>query len=246
MATKFVVNTKAQVAQASHEREKRQTNVGTNWNEVRIGFIGTMIPVASDDAASVAEDVAINSYIDWACFGLISNVTLIPGQTGCNFIGWATDPASTSNRVTSNAAGAGVVTLVNGVTDVGGNYSSVKDVTVISKSGASGAPRFGFPIYAADGRGGFFALKLVVANKGLSNQTVTVSCCADNTSRVTTPLNAKSTLRTLLTSGTYTNPVALNWFAGGVAIPLPDTWFLRMPFLNNRVRWEVKGGLVIS
>jgi len=249
MATKFTVSGKAQVAQASHEREKRLTNLGSAWNEVRIGFIGTMVPTASDDAAANAESVAYASLIDWFAFGLINDQLAIPGQAGCQFVGACSDPVYTQNhdhiRVTDNAAGAGHVGEY-GQYDYGGFAAlALNGATVISKgSGAVGS--FNYPIYANDGRGALFALKYVVANPGAANQTIALSYANPATAVVTTPSTAKATLRSLLTGAAYTAAATLNWYAAGVALPLPDTWFLRSPFINNRIRWAVKGGLIIS
>ena len=250
MATKFTVSAKAQVAQASHEREKRQSNVGSAWNEVRIGFIGIMVPTTSDDAASTLESVAYASYIDWFSFGLINNVATIPGQAGTQFVGLSSNTTYAGNttgvRCKSNASGAATVGEY-GVYDYG-NFSAIalNGITVV-KNNVSGVGSFNFPIYSADGRGALFALKYVVNNPGLSNQTISLSYANPATAVVTAPSTAKATLRSLFTSAAYSSAgTALDWFSGGVALPLPDTWFLRAPFLNNRIRWAVKGGLIIS
>lgn len=250
MATKATVAGKAQVIQATHEREVRQTNLGTDWNEVRIGFIGLMVPTANDDAAATLEDVAIASYVDWFCFGLMNNVLTIPGQLGTNFVGTMTKPTAdvtyTATRCIDNSATSGGISLTNGTSTWNQMYyGSIKDTTVLG-GGNVATGGILMPQFSGDGRGGFFGMKLEVVNKGLATQTIKISIFQSATAQVTTPANAKATLRALLTGSAYTLRAITNWNSGGAAMVLPDTWFLRSPFLNNRIRWAVKGGLLIS
>lgn len=240
MATKFIVNGKAQVAQASHEREKRKTNVGSAWNEVLIGFIGRPVPVGNDNAEMVAETVSFASYIDWFTFGGINNVLTIPGQAGTNFVGICSAPAGAVSTIVNSG---GVDYVQDGSNAF--SYVSMQGTTILTES-AGTAKRFAMPLYNADGRSGSYLLKLTVQNPGAANQTITVASASTGTAQTPTAANAKDTLRTLLTSATYLNAHALTWNAAGAALPLPDTWFLRAPFLNNRIRWCVKGGLIIS
>jgi hypothetical protein len=240
MATKFTVSGKAQVAQASHEREKRLTNFGVDWNELRIGLIGIMVPTLSDDAIAVAEQVNFASYVDWFTFGLINNVLTIPGQAGTQFIGICSKVAGRVDVVANTSALGYVQDNSNAF-----SYVSMDGASIITNQ-ADFAKRWIIPRWYNTGLGSLYALKLVVTDQGLATQTVTVSSFSDGTSEVLTPANAKSTLRALLTGVTYAVPKVLQWNSGGAALPLPDTWFLRAPFISNRIRWCVKGGVRIS
>jgi hypothetical protein len=253
MATKHTINGKAQVYQASRELEKRAIFIGSNWTQVRIGFIGCMVPAANDDTASLAEDVNYdappNDRNDWFSFGLANNSTYLPGTSGSRFVGASGDPDQGVNsglvRNHVNSSGTGFVGQA-GDYDYGGfQYVSWNGSSSLSNIGSSGWS-FNYPVWAADGRGGLFAFKFVVNNKGLSSQTISISNFSDGVSQAVTPANALYTMRSLLTRVGYTTAGTVTWNSGGVALPLPDTWFLRSSFINNRIRWAVKYGMLIS
>lgn len=253
MAEKATIGGKACVVQEPREREMRQTNFGTSWNEVRIGFIGDVIGTTSDDCLAVNETITYASYLDLLCFGLINNVTSIPGQAGTNFVGYkGNDPTNGGTmQVQANTASATGAMGQVGPSNSWETFASMSGTTNLSLGYNNAATIFKFPAYTSGQlSGALFGLRFVVVNKGLSNQTITLSFSTSPTLIAITPATADTVLRSQLINATWNalnaGVTSLAWNSGGSALTLPDTWYLRLPFLNNRIRIGVKGGILIS
>lgn len=214
----------------------RQSQVGTNWNEVRMGFLGTIIPSSGSDGTSTAEVITVGSYLDWLCFGLMNtraNSSVIPGNAASNFIGLALGTVNADTvSIDSNASANGNLLANNSHN----RLMSINGATVIS---AGSDQAFGLQVikYSATVYAIAWLIRLVVTNKGLSNQVVTASCSIRPSSATAiTQATATPVLRTAIMNATYSGSTALNWFASGAALPLPDCWFFRLPFYNNCLR----------
>lgn len=207
----------------------------TTWNEVRLGMFFTMIPTGNFSTFCSAETITTASYLDWLCWGVKDSSSNMPGTAGAQFVGlgWAVTNPQTST-LTSNSAGAGAISAGSGTHRTG---LSVNGATVISAV-SDMAITWDFPIYSAgggaSGYSGIIVMKLVVNNVGLSNQSVTISTFRSGVA--TTTDVSLANLRTQVFNSTYANPVTVNWFSGGSALPMPCGWYLRLPFNNNRIR----------
>ena len=209
----------------------RRAKIGSAYLEVRMGMFMTFVPSGNDDAHCVAETIAPAGYLDWFNFGLKDSSDNAPGKAGSQFIGhcWSGDAvAGNTNVLTANTAGNGVMS--NG----GGKQllATLNGATVIS-NGDSGLVMT-FPIWSATNVNAYWGMRFLVTNLGLANQVVTCKGQQLTTAQVDVSASA---LRTAIYNTAYTGTErALNWFAGGVALPLPDYVWVRVPFNNNRLR----------
>ena len=244
MAEKVTYASKAQLVLEPREKYHRQSNIGTAWNEVRLGMLYTFNDNVTVDSVTLAETVTFASYLDWFCLGLMNDVTTIPGQTGTKFAGMAYTSKTGATGVTmpSNAAGSASIAW-NGA----GNHaptSAIIDAAISTLSTGSG--RAIIPIYNASSYAAFIGLKFVVSNPGASNQEITVSSVYTAGPEAITPITALAVLRGLITGGSYIEVAALPWNDGAAAYDLPDCWFVRSPFLTNRLRISAMELILVS
>jgi hypothetical protein len=249
MAEKTTFAGKAQMILEPREKYHRKSNIGSAWTEVRLGMLFTVIDNAAADSHSQAELVANSSYLDYFCFGLMNDVADIPGVAGVNFVGIVSD--------LTNGHGVSVTDNVAGQAFIGENasafnkylmrFASLKDTGILTHDTAN---RFTihFPIYNGSNYAAVLCLKLVVSNRGASNQTIQASLTSTLGPVTITPATAIQVLRTALTNSNFADAVsaALTWNSGGAAIALPDSWIVRSPFLTNRLRLAAHEILVIS
>ena len=209
----------------------RRAKIGSAYLEVRMGMFFTFVPSGNDDAHCVAETIAPAGYLDWFTFGLKDSSANAPGKAGAQFIGhcWSADavPANT-NALTANTAGQ--ASMANG----GGKQllATLNGATVIS-SGDSSVIMY-FPVWSATNVNAFWGMRFLVANLGLSTQTV--ACKGQLIAAAQTDVS-NSALRTAIYNTAYSGTErTLNWFSGNAALPLPDYVWIRVPFNNNRLR----------
>jgi hypothetical protein len=232
----------------------RQSNVTTTWNEVRMGMLFQVIPATAfggtNDGASVVETVTVASNLDWICIGMMNtraNSSIIPGTAGAQFAGTGYGVVNGQTVAAgSNSGGSSSLTgsyrkmiTTNGVTIIGQDTASGGGLAILYAQYAAAS---GYN-YAS-----FYGMKIVVGNAGLSTQTLTIRDGSDlGPFSLTTQASVIPKLLERLTNvswDTYSTPIA--WNAGGVALPLPDCIFVRLPFYNNCLRMLAYEAVKIS
>lgn len=220
----------------------------TTWSEVRMGMFYTVVPSASYNTYSTSETIAYSSYLDRLCFGLSNGSGLAPGAIGSQFVGWMTNQAAGATTTnTSNNATNGVLAGTNAM-----KWASSNDATILTSAniGLGYGANVNYAPYSASNYASFIGLKLTVQNAGLATQTITaqMSDVGDGSGPGVGPFADVSlaNLRTQLTNASYAAGQVLTWNAGGVALPIPYYWFIRLPFLNNRIRVSSMDILKIS
>lgn len=211
----------------------RQFDFGA-WTEMRMGLYYGGVSASDNDGAGSAEQVANSTALDLLSFGIKDSSTALPGTTGSLFLGVgtgygnfsSTSAATTFGRCASGDGSSQQVLAAVGYYDtnlLNGTYpaDNLSSMTYPSPTGTTG--------YC-----GFFGLKFVVTDIGLSSQTVTIS------SVVTSPISGSTytlaALRTLLNNSTYGTGRVVDWNDGASARVIPNCCFLHLPFYNNRIR----------
>jgi hypothetical protein len=220
---------------------RRQSLIGTSWNEVRLGILYTWVPSVSSDAACSTEAITAASCLDWFTLGLKDDSDTAPGRAGSTFIGFCFPGTTATYTVTVNSNASGTANL-----QTSSNHSyvaSINGTSLLSTDNIDATLTIQYPIFSTGNVCAFLALKLVVNNAGLSNQTVTPS--VNTTTGPATDLSVNN-IRSLLFSSTYTAFSALTWNSGGVALALPSDFYVRAPFNNNRIRLSCHEVLKIS
>ncbi len=228
----------------------RQSQVGTNWNEVRVGMLYQVIPSSGLDGASAAETVTASSYLDWGCFGLMNSRTsssAIPGVAGVQFVGMAINTVNASSIANnSNSSGTG---WING--NYGRTACSINGTSILTAS-SNLIYQITYAQYNASTYAAYLGLRFVVANKGGATQTITVyinDCSSSGSGKgpfAITQATAIPVLRSHMTNDTMSANASLTWNAGGVALALPDSFIVRLPFLNNCLRMAAHDVMLIS
>jgi hypothetical protein len=221
---------------APRQGYRRRSNIGSNWTDVRLGIFFTVVPSGNDDAACVTETVVDNGFPDWFTFGLKDSSASAPYTAGTRFVGirqW-----QNFRITTDNSAGAGEM-IHSGLLSVATAGSGAAELALF---GFSMNPRF--PQYSAGTVNGFWGLKMVVNNAGLSSQSIRLHTNMTGTTAIADV--SKTNLRTNLL-GSFTDcggDVAFN--ESGAALTLPDTLWIRLPTFNNRIRITTYGVLKVS
>ncbi len=226
----------------AREQVARQFDFGTDWTEIRIGMFWSPVSLASNNAAASLEGVPVSTVLDRYFFGIKDNSGLVPGQAGSRYLGL------------TNRTGSALTSIVASTRDIwdqdpfgsmgaGGAYDTTF-LNVADQAGVIGvadpSPSTSYCQY----RG----LRFVVVNRGLSSQTVKISSSVTATpSPVSGADYSAAALRSILSAfGNETSQVTVNWNNGSVAYDLPDSWFLRNPFFNNRFRVSCMNALKIA
>ena len=209
----------------------RRTNIGSTWLEARIGAFLALTTAADNDHATAVDSITPASYLDWFSFGLKDSSNNAPGKAGSQFLGccWPCRNGSDSISVGSNSAGASAMTCNNSKR----LFASVNGVTVISSADTTVDWNY---VQQASGWACFMGIRFVVANAGLSNQTVQMYRGGFNDATNYGADLSKTKLRTIVNNITWASVVTANWFSGGVALPLPDYVWLRLPLNATRIR----------
>lgn len=201
------------------------------WTEVRLGMYFGGVTAAGDNSQAVAETVNISSYLDRITFGLKTEDALMPGQTDCKFIGVTSTTRSeldtTVNTFGSADATSGFYNGMNGAIAIDTTFTTR---TTPNSSGMRYPTVTGATAYC-----GFYALKFVVTNSGTATQQIAVSFSQNNS--VAGADYSASALLTDINNAVYTSMgAAFDWNNGASAYALPNAFWLRLPFFNNRVR----------
>lgn len=233
----------------------RQTNFGTAWNEVRIGmFYSAVALTGNDNAPPTAQETVSNANaIDQLTFGLKDSSVVPPGFAGTLFLGLATG----ANLFTSNNAGNGFTCCQNSGGTNQGTLAATGFAGVTMVNGAVTTDNLAnlvAPVTpgAATSYSAFYALRFVVSNPGQSTQSVIVSWAATSPWPTVADLSVAN-LRNGITasimngsSNTYNNPRTIAWNSGGVARTLPDSFWLRIPLSNTKIRISAIDAIKLS
>lgn len=209
----------------------RVPNFSPDWTEARIAMFYSGITAADYNTTAIAETVAYSGRQDYISFGLKnSDDPALPGLADSLFLG-ATNQVganSVSNTVGFYSSTSGTLSAAGfvGTTLVGGTGS---EALAGSDSGLQYPAANGASSYC-----GFYALKFVIADRGLVTQTVAISAAV--TSPMTGTDFSETALLTKMTSATFGTVRTLDWNDGVVAYDIPDAFWIRLPFFNNRIR----------
>lgn len=211
---------------APREGACRQFNFGTDWTEVRLGMFCSAVAATGSDVDNIAETVVPSGITDYITFGLKDNSQTYPGQTGSLFLGVRSHDDTEVDSFVGNGFGDS-----GGTWDACGYYDTTR---VNGGSGVQGgtmasATSSGSSAYAA-----FMALKIIINNRGLSSQTVTVRTTF--TSPVTGTDYSATALRTALNNASYGSGVTFAWNDGAAARAIPDCVWIRVPLFLNQLR----------
>jgi hypothetical protein len=244
---------------AAQQGMVRQFNFGTDWTEIRFGFLYSLIAADDDNsypghptigASAYSEILTYASVLDLPTIGLrnYSNAT-VPGQSGSRFIG-----------VTSFANGGSYHLLYGTVDSSGGGGDGVLVQSSVGYLGAYGfydttrlgsssqdhrymfTPRAG----GTSSYNGFYGIKFVLSNRGAASQSMAVSTCY--TPSVSGTDYSKTKAKSLLLA--FANPSSgastVPWNDGASAYTVPDAFWIRLPFAGIRLRISSIVGLKIA
>lgn len=208
------------------------------WTEMRLGFFYSIVTAAGDDTNGVNETVPISSSLDYMAFGIKTNNTVLPRETGTDFLGFMNNTGASSVYVTGSpnmlsSAGVPRAAFITDTTIV----SIADDVDEAGSPNASGA----------SGYNGFYGLRFVVTNIGTATQQINIGSGRRTT--VSGTDYSDTALRTELLSGGstgYTMNTARDWNTGAAARVIPSAFYMRMPFFNNRIRMSCMGMIKIA
>jgi hypothetical protein len=206
-------------------------NMGS-WNEIRLGIFGAIIGTSDGNAAGVAESFTASSPNNFFCLGIKDNSNIIPGSTGSTFFGLAPYNLATTESISVSAA----LRQLNVATgDGASNFCNYwKDTTNLNGNNSALSAFNSDPTIA-----GSYAFKtgviLKVNNRGLATQTLQGRFLIVNSDPVVTGYTIDS-LRSYLNTLTIAAATARTANNGSVAHAVPDTFYLRWPFTNNRLR----------
>ncbi len=197
-----------------------------DWTEMRFGLFFGGVTAGGDNTQSVSESVAQATVADKITVGLKNSDTNdLPGQAGSLFIGAMSfgGEADCDNQFYSNVGGSQLSAgAFAGTSLIGGSVSNINQLAYPANVALTSAYN------------GFWAIKFVINNLGLSTQSVTIS-----TNQVTTVAGtdySASALRTLINNAVYAGGATLAWNDGAAARVIPDAVWIRLPFYNNRIR----------
>jgi hypothetical protein len=198
------------------------------WTEIRIGFFASIVSTAGSNTLGTTETVVFNSTSDQWTIGLKSTTSDLPGVVGTDFVGLSSYTGVSGNATTGSNG------RDYGTSNAQRQAIAVHDTTYAIQAGSGG---FG---WATNGTlssqyCGFLGIKFVIANLGLSNQTIAIS--TSNTTDFGTTDYSASALQLQLNNATYSAVgSALAWNNGSVAYPIPSNVWFRYPFYNNQAR----------
>lgn len=218
---------------APREFYLRPFDFGSDWTELRFGAYFSGVTSGGDDTTSVAETVAISTAADKIFFGLKDSATNdLPGFGDALFLG-ATTESGNSSTISIGPPNSFRTAVISG-----GNLAAVGYHETTMVGGASGqtlSEIMQFPVASgASAYCGFFVVKFVITDLGLSSQSVAIS--AEATATVSGTDYSASALRLLINNATFSAAATIAWNDGAVARDIPDAVFIRLPFYNNRIR----------
>jgi hypothetical protein len=220
------------IVDAGHALQ-RPFDVG-NWSDLRVGYYFSLVSTAGPNTQpTVNENFAASTPALMVSMGIKDSSSNLPGQTGAFFLGLGNGPGFNSNTDDANSAGIGMGSF--------GRNGMVSHDTSISVSSIAGFGSIGTSndITATTAYCGFFGLRYVLTNRGLSNQGIAITYVS--TANVPGNDYTQLPLKIALNNSTYAAAISGNWNSGGVALPIPTTVWFRLPYVNHQIRISCMG-----
>lgn len=227
----------------AREQMARKFDFGA-WTEMRIGcFWSTTTLGDNNTEPTVTETVPITTAYDRFFFGLKDESAVTPSLAGSRFVGMTNRENVALNSILT--ASAGNVTIGDAGQNFGvRGFEGATQATVSSLSGNIGGMSNADPA-AATGYASFMGLRFVISNLGASSQTIAVSSSFSN--NVAGTDYSAANLRTYLSAfAAPSSAITIDWNNGVTAYAIPDCWFLRNPFFNNRIRVHCMNAIKVA
>lgn len=225
MASIYLKGSKKTLILEPREGLYRQFDFG-DWTELRIGMFTSVIAATGPDDNSVNETIVPADFSDYITFGIKNASVDLPGFSGALYLGLR----NRSN--TSCTAGAGIGGPSGGWRGFTADGTTTEFGSI--EVGAQGFMGDGSPT-ASTGYAGFKALKFVINNRGLANQSVSMSMSGTDAG-VAGNDYTRTPLRTLINNASYIDLGTFDWNDGVAARDIPDSFFVRSPMFLNRLR----------
>jgi hypothetical protein len=213
------------------------------WTEARIGMFWSLTTLGGDNTKPASDEIVpVVTPFDCFSFGLKDSSATAPGVAGSMFIGMITE---TQSKITVGGAfGAGNVGI--GETDANIEVLGYDGATPLARSSTASVGNWmNSDPEAASGYASFVGMRFVVADLGLATQTITVS--ASFTANIGGTDYSAANLRTYLSAfASPSTEIEVDWNDGADALVVPDCWFLRNPFFNNRIRVHAMNALKVA
>jgi hypothetical protein len=213
---------------APREGGCRKLNFGNDWTEIRMGMFASAVAATGSNNDNVNEIVVPAIITDYLTFGLKDDSQTYPGQAGSLFLGVRSHDATI---VQSQGPSSGFVDSA-GTWDATGYHDTTR-VFNAATTGANGSMGGG-TASAASAYANFMAIKIVIIDRGLSTQNVTVY--TSFTTPVTGTDYSGPALRTAINNASYATGSNIAWNDGVTARAIPDCVWVRSPLYNNALR----------
>ena len=208
-----------------------------DWTEMRIGmFVGAVTAAGDNTGISTPETLALTTYADRLTIGIKDNTDDMPGVAGTNFVGYGTDgtheAADQRMGVYNNSTGTYAARL-SALSSIGTAFTA-RALINASPSGIQYPNAAG--VAGVSGYNGFWCIKLLITDRGLATQTISVD--GSTTQTIAGTDYSATALRSLMNSASFFDGgTAFDWFDGGPAArAIPDCVWIRNPYFNNRIR----------
>jgi hypothetical protein len=244
MATKFVkASVDDTIVLAPNQIFRRKFNLGTDWTRMRMIVWMSMTDVSGDDVTATTETFGNAAAIDRFALGIakLSTSDLIPGQAGINFAGWhnhlaencrftAGSPSSiTFADAATNGNGGVTIGTVRNTASSNSNVHPLQLPTAAQMAGSSTwCMPWGLDIEILDRGGATQQIKIYTTQSDLS-----VAVGAVSEAGVSASLAAMSPQATAF--------ITANFHITGTPADIPDSVYIRSPFVNNSLRIHAYG-----
>lgn len=206
------------------------------WTEMRVGIYLSGVASSGDNTDSASEHVTINTAADKIAFGIKDSATNdLPGLGAALFLGMLTSGSATRDSFCSG----GAFITSSGTLSVGGYH----DTTLVAGLDADAGAAMSYPASASGATGycGFYGIRFVISNLGLSSQSLSISSVTN--SPIAGTGYSAAALELLINNSTYSSARTVAWNDGAVARVIPDAFYLRMPFYSNRIRMSAMAAI---
>jgi len=224
------------------------------WTELRVGLFWSMTNASQDNALPVGESLLLNSLLDMPFFGFKNWYDLgqtsgdpnelAPGFAGTVFLGFGATQESVGPELFQNGTTSWILRSSQPNT---WDLAGYNEASHIGSAAVGGRPECPYDTTASTLYAGFMGFKMTLANRGLSNQSVTLSLPSSSAVfQVQYTDVSAANLRTVLAQTVFSVNDVVAWNNGVSALQIPDSFYLRMPFYVNRIRLHAVGILRIS
>ncbi len=216
-------------------------NFDSDWTEIRCGAFLCVVDANVENGNNGREEsISVADVSDDFTFGIKDAASLfIPGIAGSLFLGIKNKDAiafcSNYNPIIFPPRTLGFIGDQNAATSaIGYNGTALIDGGEI-RSGqfSTGAIYFTDPT-PSQSYSGLFVIRFQIENRGLFNQIIKISIAAKNA--VEGFDYTPSALQAEMNAGFFGPEKTIAWNDGGSAYPIPDAFYIRLPFYDNRFR----------